>query len=221
MSRQRKTWTDWIPATILAAAIIAIISAALILVSGGLGQPAPAPTAGQVTEKNLSIFTEDGLAYIDKTREVRFNLSAPPVDAAELGLDNDGSLTIGPHAATVDYYLFIYGGAEGQGGDKFTVSELTIETNAGAVASIRAPLSEVLNFHGTLNALLAKAELFGWDTSTEAAIIEMVGDASRDGVPYQFGFGPGTAIGVPVAATATCGTRGYCLIEYELTPTVR
>ncbi len=222
--RKRPWWFGWIPAAVLVLLIAATVITTSILVSDGLGQPVPQPTVGQVTDKNWSIFTAEGLAYIDASRNVRIDFSHAPVDAAALGLPADGTITIGPKDngdVTLDYYLIVLGGGAGQGGDKFTVSQLSIETAGGVVSRVRAPLSEVLNFRQTLAKLTAKAELFGWDTSGTDAIFDRVEQATRDKVSYSFTFGPGDAVGVPISATANCDTSGYCVVEYDVTPAVR
>lgn len=222
--RKRPRWLAWIPAGVLVLLIAGTVITTSILVSNGLGQPVPQATYGQVTDKNWSTFTAEGLAYIDASRNVRIDFSHAPVDAAALGLPADGSITIGPKDngdITLDYYLIVNGGAPGQGGDKFTVSQLTIETAGGAVSRVSAPLSEVLNFRQTLTKLTAKAELFGWDTSGTDAIFDQVEQATRDQVPYSFTLGPADAVGVPVSATANCDTTGYCVVEYDVTPPVR
>ncbi|CAN5240851.1 hypothetical protein BH11ACT4_BH11ACT4_14780 [soil metagenome] len=222
--RKRPWWLGWIPATVLLILIVGTVVTTSVLLSGGLGKPAPAATDGQVTDLNWSIFTAKGLAYIDSTRQVRIDFSRGPADAAALGLPADGSITIGPKDngdVPLDYYLIVNGGGAGQGGDKFAVSQLTIETTAGVVSKVTAPLSDVLGFRQTLTKLEKKAPLFGWDVSGEAAIYARVEQASHDDVPYEFTFGPGDAVGVPISATAKCGTDGGCVVEYDVLPAVR
>jgi hypothetical protein len=224
VKRKRPWWLGWIPAGVLALLVVATVVVTSILVSNGLGQPVPQATEGQVTDKNWSSFTAEGLAYIDASRNVRIDFSHAPVDAAALGLPADGAITIGPKDngdITLDYYLIVNGGAPGQGGDKFTVSQMTIETAGGVISRVSAPLSEVLNFRQTLTKLTTKAELFGCDTSGTDAIFDHVEQATRDKVPYSFTFGPADAVGVPVSATANCDPTGYCVVEYDVTPAVR
>jgi hypothetical protein len=224
VKRKRPWWLGWIPAVVLLVIIGGVATATILLINAGLGSPAPKPTEGQVTDLNWSIFTPEGLDYIDRTREVRIDLSSTPVAAEPLGLEADGSLTIGPKNngdVQLDYYLIVNGGGQSPGGDKFTMSQLTIDTASGVVTSVHGPLTETLNFRQTLDKLLAKAELFGWDTSGVAAIYQQVEDAVRAGDPYEFTFGPADRLGVPIAATASCDPGGYCLVEYAVTPTVR
>lgn len=221
MTKERKRLLSWLPATILLVIIVGIIATTMILLKGGLGAPAASPTPGQVTQLNWSIFTKAGLGYIDKTRQVRIDFKTQPVEAKPLGLKADDTLTIGPHISGADYYLIVNGGGAGQGGDKFTVTQMTITTQGGVITDVHAPLSDVVNFRKTLTYLLQKAEIFGWDTSGVQAIYDKVEVATHDGVPYQFGFGPSNLAGVPVSATASCGTDGYCQVEYDVTPAVR
>jgi hypothetical protein len=222
--RKRPGWVSWIPAGVLGLGTIAVIAASGILISQGLGSPAPKPTTGQVTDLNWSIFTPEGRGYIDTSREVRIDMSKPPIDAAALGLEPDGTLVIGPYDngdLRLDVYLIVNGGGEGPGGAKFTMSEVRVETLDGEVVSVGGPLSLIYNFRQTLDQLLDRAETFGWDTSGVDDIYQTVEDATRAGEGYSFTFGPADRVGVNIAATATCDPSGYCLVEYEATPAVR
>lgn len=217
MDRRRPKWVSWIPAVLLSVLILAAVTVAIVATASGVGKPPGAPTEGQVTEKNWSIFTETGLAYIEQTRAVRMDMSGNPVDASEVGLDENGALTIGPQA-NLDYYLTIYGGP---GGARLTVSDMTIHTSDGAVTSVTARVRGASTFRDSLNSLEARAAVFGWDTSNRDILFEQVEQATRDNVPFDFAFGPGTAIGVPVTARVSCEPAGYCVTEYEVAPAVR
>lgn len=224
VKRKRPWWVSWLPAAIILVIIVVVAIVTVGLVQGGLGKPAPKPTEGQVTELNWSSFTDEGLAYIDSTRELRIDLSRPPVEAKPLGLADDGTVTIGPKDngdVQLDYYLIVNGGGQAPGGDKFTMSQVTIDTDGGLVTSVHGQLSEVLNFRQSLDKLLGKAEQFGWDTSGVDAIFAMVEAATRAGEPYEFSFGPADRVGVPISATASCEPSGYCVIEYAATPAIR
>ncbi|MCY7412573.1 MAG: hypothetical protein LH471_05990 [Salinibacterium sp.] len=224
MTTSKRKVFAWIPTIILSVGVIAVIATAAVLLNSGLGQPAPRPTLGQVTDLNWSSFSNEGLAYIARTREVRFDLSDAPVDAAALGLPADDVVVLAPIDnldVVLDYSLIIMGGGDGPGGEKFVVSSIEIETAGGVITHVRAPLSEQLNFRQSLSALEAKAELFGWDTSGVPEIFDRVEAATRAGEPYSFTFGPADRIGVPVAAKAFCDPTGYCVLEYDVTPSVR
>jgi hypothetical protein len=69
------------------------------LFGDGLGGPTPERTKGVVTELNWSSFTDEGLACIERSRDVRIDLSRLPTDAASLGLAADDTTTIGPSVA--------------------------------------------------------------------------------------------------------------------------
>ena len=222
--KKRKWWLGWLPAIVLVVILAGVGVATSVLLQGGLGKPAPKPTEGQVTDLNWSTFTKDGLEYIARTRQVRIDMSKQPVDAAALGLAPDDTLVleeITTGDTFLDYDLIINGGGEGAGGGRFVVSTITIETADGVVTHVRAPLRDVVNFRQTLTKLLDKADLWGWDVSGVDAIYASVEQATRDGVPYEFTFGPADKAGVPVSATARCDTTGYCVVEYDVAPNVR
>jgi hypothetical protein len=222
--RKRPWWFRWLPTLALVLAIGVVVATAATLLRGGIAEPAPRATEGQVTELNWSIFTQAGLAYIDRSRQVRIDFADAPVEAAPLGLPDDGTLTIGPKSSgdvELDYGFIASGGGRAPGGAKFIVTQLTITTRGGVIESVTAPLREVLNFRQTLDALLERAEIFGWETSGTTEVFELVERSTRDGVPYEFTFGPADRVGVPIAATPRCEPSGYCLVEYAVTPSVR
>lgn len=219
--RKRPWWLGWIPAVVLLVILVGVGISTVVLLGGGLGKPAPKPTAGQVTDLNWSTFTKQGLDYIARTRQVRIDMSHQPVEASSLGLAADDTLVLEPintGDTELDYDLIINGGGEGPGGGRFTVSQITIETTGGEVSRVSAPLRDVLNFRQTLDLLLGKAEIWGWDTSGEQAIFDQVEDATREGVPYEFTFGPADHSGVAVSATASCDTTGFCVVTYDILP---
>jgi hypothetical protein len=221
--RTRSELWGWIPAIVLAVVIIGVGTTTAVLLNGGLGAPVPRPTDGQVTDLNWSSFTPEGLDYIARSRQVRIDMSTQPVDAAAIGLDPNNTLVLEPidNVDTVlDYDLIVNGGGAGAGGARFTVTQITIVTENGVITSLSAPLREVLNFRQTLNSLLARAELFGWDTSGVDAIYASAGDATRAGQPFEFTLGPADRAGVEFAATASCDPSGYCTVNYVVTPQV-
>ena len=75
----------WVPAIILSVVIIAALVTGFLLVRGGLGAPAPQPTEGQVSDLNWSSFTDEGLDYIQRSREIRIDLSDKAEDAVIWG----------------------------------------------------------------------------------------------------------------------------------------
>ena len=114
--------------------------AASLLVGAGLGQPAPKPTQGQVTDLNWSSFSEEGLAYIESSRQIRIDLSRPPVEAAPLGLASDDVLELFPvdtGDTVLNYEVIVNGAGEGPGGARSysTVQYADVSQHAVAVAS--------------------------------------------------------------------------------------
>lgn len=224
MRRKRPWWFGWIPAAVL---VVLIVGVGVIVVSiqgSDLGKPLPKPTLGQVTELNWSSFTQEGLDYIDRSRDVRIDLSRAPVDAAALGLPDDGTTTIGPSDygdRDNDYYVIISGGGEGYGGTKLTVSELTITTQGGLVTGLSAPVSGELPFRNALALLQDNVDEFGWNPLNATGIFNDWVAATSAGDTYSFAVGPGARLGFSITGVTTCRPQSLCAVEYEVTPTVR
>lgn len=224
VKRNRPRWVGWIPAAVLVLIVAGVGITSAVLVGNGLGGPAPEPTAGEVTELNWSSFTDDGLAYIERSRDVRIDLSRLPTDAASLALAADGTTTIGPSEnfdTDNDYYLIVNGGGEGFGGKRFTVSQLDITTSGGEISHIIAQSSEILPFRLAVNSLGAEAAEFGWQPLDTDAIFADVNRSVAAGEPFGFTVAPGQRLGMGVAASASCGQSGSCTVEYDITPAVR
>jgi hypothetical protein len=219
--RKRRRWIGWVPAVILSVLIVAALIAGYLLVRGGLGEPVPKPTEGQVSDLNWSTFTEEGLDYIQRSREIRVDLSDKAEDAVALGLPANGTTTIGPHPEGLEYKFTFNGGGAGPGGDRLIVSQLTITTDDGLITEIAAPLAQVDNFRTTVTGFIKQSELFGWDMSFVDTLYDEVGQATKDGEPYQFTVGPADLVGVPVSADAQCDVTGYCLVTYFISPGLR
>jgi hypothetical protein len=222
--RKRPRWVGWIPASVLVVIVAGVGIASAVLAGNGLGGPAPRPTVGEVTKLNWSSFTDDGLAYIERSRDVRIDLSRLPTDAAALGLAADGTTTIGPSDnfdTDNDYYLIANGGGEGFGGKKFTVSELSITTVGGEISHIVAQSSGAVPFRVALNDVGAQAEEFGWQPLDTDAIFADVSQSVAAGEPFGFTAGPGDRLGIVVAASVTCDQSSPCSVEYDITPAVR
>ena len=219
--RKRSRWITWLPAIILCVVIIASLITGFILVRGGLGAPAPAPTEGQVSELNWSSFTEEGLEYIERSREIRIDLSDHAEDAVALGLPANGTTVIGPHPEGLEYKFTFNGGGAGLGGDKLIVTQLTITTVDGLITEIAAPIAQVDNFRTTLTGFVKQSELFGWDMSFVDDLYDRVNQATKDGVGYDFTVGPADLVGVPVSANAQCDVGGFCVVTYFVSPGLR
>lgn len=217
---RRKGWVGWIPALILTALIVGVLVTGAVLLSNGLGQPTPKPTQGQVTDLNWSSFGPEGLAYIGSSRDVRIDLSTPPVEAAPLGLAEDGALVlerVDNVDVQLDYDLILNGGGEGQGGLRLTTSEITIVTAGGLVDSVSAVFADVLPFRDMLDRFEREADTYGWSVDRDA-VFTISEDATRAGEPYEITVGPSSYLGLSLTATAACETSGYCQLTYTASP---
>lgn len=206
---------------ILSAIIVGALVTGFVIANSGIGGPAPKPTAGQVSDLNWSSFTEEGLAYIQRTRDIRIDLSSKAEDALALGLPANGTTVIAPHPEGLEYKFIFNGGGAGYGGDKLIVSELAIVTEDGLITEVIAPIVEVANFRTTITNFQREADLYGWDLSFVDALYEEVGEKTKNGEPFGFTVGPSDLIGVPASATAECDVSGYCLVTYNITPGLR
>ena len=222
--RKRPWWVGWIPAAVLLLLIIGVAVTVVAIQGTSLGKPLPKPTLGQVTELNWSSFGQEGLDYIERSRNVRIDFSRPPIAADSLGLPAEGSTTVGPSFnddTDNDYYLIVNGGGEGYGGTKLTVSELTVRTEGGLVTGLVATASGAMPFRDALNLMLGDVEEFGWAEPDTTALFASVKESTTAGEPYEFTFGPGNRLGFEIAATAKCEPTGFCVVEYDVAPTVR
>lgn len=224
MARERSTWKGWIPSGILVLLILGVGVGAAVALGAGFGRPAPAPTTGQVTDLNWSSFTAAGQEYLARSREVRLDLSQAPVEAAPLGLADDGRLELAPVDnvdVVLDYSLVVFGGGQPPAGMRLAVSSVTIDTADGVITRVTAPLTDTFTFRQALTELQSRAAEFGWTAPTLDDLADRVDAATRAGTPYEFTAGPGSRLGVPIAATAHCEATGFCVVEYVVTPAVR
>lgn len=224
VKRRRPWWFGWIPAAVLVLLIAGVGVTALVVQKSGLGAPLPKPTVGQVTELNWSSFSAEGLAYIERSRNVRIDFSRPPVEAAALDLPADGVTTIGPTFSDDtdnDYYLIVNGGGEGYGGTKLTLSELSITTEDGLVTGLTAVASGSLPFRNALALLADDADEFGWGELDTAALFTDWVDTTAAGSTYRVDIGPGERLGFGIVGSLTCEPNGYCVVGYDVAPRVR
>ena len=215
----RPAWVGWVPAGILSVILIGAGITSVVVIRQGLAEPPPPPDSTQVTGPELSLFTDEGLAYIERSRRIRFDLSDPPVRAADLGLPANGVVEIRPTETALDYTVSIFGGGAEPGGLSIRAGELSIETDDGEIVAVRAPLSMGFTVSEAISKVRADAETYGWDVSGLDTVVDELGDATRSGGSYAFSVGPGQAVGVAVTANAACEARG-CAVQFDVTPRV-
>ncbi len=201
----------WIPAVVLSLLIVAVVAFALIGAPRLAAGPGPAAT-DEVDALNFSVFTDEGLAFVDEQRMPRLDLREPPVETAPLGLPADGELTIGPHPQGLDYRLVLLA-EDGAGGARFTTTQFTIATEAGAVRELRIqPPREVAagTFRDIEAFAVESAERFGYAPIASGTLLELVLAAQASGEIETLSTAAGMAIGLPAALEIGCGAEGLC-----------
>jgi hypothetical protein len=204
-------WVRWIPAVVLSIIIVAAVIVAMT--QGPRFAAGPGPGASnEVDQLNFSVFTPEGLAYIDAERIPRVDLRRAPVLAEPLGLPSDGETVIGPHPQDLDYRLILLTN-DGDGGARFTTAGFSIVTASGAVREFRiqpgrdsavAPFREVALYVGE------SAERFGFAPLESGTLLDLVLAAQSAGEPQTVSTATGTSIGVPARLDVTCEGDGYC-----------
>jgi hypothetical protein len=200
--------------------IIAVVITTVMLMDGGLGQDRE-PTAEEATDRGASLFTDDGLRYIDRTREIKLDLRNVPLEAAALGLPEEGDVTIRQETWPVGVvlpYTVSLRTPSGSGVTKIKVSEATLTTSAGQLTEVRSEAAATgAGFKGALDLVREQAEEFGYTVDTETINAEM-GDAVRAGKPYSHTVGPGEALGAKTVVELTCEEPMACTVVFRITP---
>lgn len=220
IDRRRKKWIGWIPAILLSIVIVVVIVVTAVLMAGGLGQPTGEPAAGEATERGASVFTDDGLRYINETREIKLDLRGAPVEAAALGLPEEGTLTVGPHPGSfsteIPYTVMLRTPA---GLTEIEVLETTITTADGEIAEVRSQVRNLMPFRMALDLLNQRAEEFGYTVDTDRINTEMA-EAVRAEEEYAFTVGPGSALGATTTVDVSCEHPSACAVVFRITPGV-
>lgn len=204
-------WVKWIPAVVLAIVITIVIVFAATEGPRLAQGPGPAET-NEVDDLNFSVFTEEGLGYIDEQRIPRLDLRDPPVETEPLGLPADGELVVGPHPQNLDYRLVLLADG-GDGGARFTTATFTIATEAGAARELRiepprefavAPFREIEAF------AIESAGRFGYTPPEVGTLLDLVLAAQQSGQPETTSTATGEQIGLPARLEITCGGDAFC-----------
>jgi hypothetical protein len=215
----RPEWVRWIPAAILLLIILAVVLFALIAGPRIAAGPGPAQE-GQVTDLNWSVFTDDGLRFIESARTPRIDLSSPPVDAVELGLPVDGSVTVGPHQTGLDYRLVLIAIDGEPNGALFTTPQFTVNSVGGRLESVRVEQRFADTFTQTFLAVSERAPDFGYTPPTSQQLAHAVTEARESGRPSIVRTDRGLDAGMGVVAETTCFGGGFCQLSFIVTPAV-
>ncbi len=219
LNPHRPAWVGWIPAGILVAIMAGVGVFALVGVPGIVAQPG-AGQDGQVTDLNWSVFTDDGLHFIESARTPRIDLSSPPVDAVEIGLPADGSLTVGPHQTGLDYRLVLIATDVEPNGALFTTPQFTVSSSGGRLESVRVEERGAFTFRETFLAVSERAPDFGYTPPTSQQLAQAVSDARESGRPAVVRTDRGLDAGLGVVAETTCFGGGFCQLSFIVTPAV-
>lgn len=204
-------WVRWIPAVVLSAIIIAAVAFAASQGPRLAAGPGPAET-NEVDDLNFSVFTEEGLAFIEEQRIPRLDLRELPVETEPLSLPADGELVIGPHPRELDYRLVLLASG-GDGGARFTTGTFTIATAEGEVRELRvAPPREIAfgTFRDVEAFAVESAERFGYPPIANGTLLDLVLAAQTSGQPETTRTESGDRIGLPAHLEITCTGDAIC-----------
>lgn len=217
-SSRTPAWVRWIPAVVLA--IVIVVAAVFALNEGPRLQAGPGPAeSNEVDDLNFSVFTDEGLGFIDAQRIPRLDLREPPVETEPLGLPADGELAIGPHPQDLDYRLVLLASG-GDGGARFTTASFTIATEGGAIRELRVqPAREVAAgaFRDIEAYLVESADRFGYPAVEQGTLLDLVLAAQESGQPETTTTGMGDAIGLPTRIEVTCSGDAICAATIVIT----
>lgn len=216
---RRPEWVRWLPAVVLGIVIIAAVLFAIIGAPRLTADPGPGQT-DQVTDLNWSVFTEEGLEYIEAARTPRIDLSSPPVDAIELGLPADGSLTVGPHVTDLDYRLVLIATDDEPNGALFTTPQFTVSTSGGRLQSVRVEERGALDFRETYLLVAERSADYGFTAPSSASLASAITRAREEGEPVAVRSNRGVSTGMGVTAEVLCFGAGVCTVSYIVTPAV-
>jgi hypothetical protein len=212
----RPEWVRWIPAVLLSVVILSAVLFAIIAGPRIAAGPGPAEM-NQVTDLNWSVFTDDGLAFIESARTPRIDLSSPPVGAVELGLPADGALTVGPHATDLDYRLVLLGTDDEPNGALFVTPQFTVNASGGELVSVRIEQRGALDFRQTYQVVADRSASLGYTAPSASSLGVAVSEARDSGLPVIVRSDQGTSTGMGVVAEVTCFGAGFCQVSYLVT----
>lgn len=216
---RRPEWVKWLPAAVLSAIMIGVAIFGIVAVPTLTAEPGPGSTE-QVNELNWSVFTEEGIAYIEAARTPRIDLSSPPVNASSLGLPADGTLTVGPHATNLDYRLVLIATDDQPNGALFTTPLFTITTSDDELQSVRIDERGARDFRETYQLLAERSAEYGYTPPSSTRLAAAVSDARDTGEPVVVRSNRGLTTGMAITAEATCFGAGFCAVSYVVAAAV-
>ena len=217
--RTRPAWVSWLPTAVIALLIVGVAVLSGVLISSGVGQPVGAPSRDEATEDYLSVFSDEGITFIESARLARFNLApGEDIDSDTLQLPREGSVVVGPTPTELNIAVKVYGGGGEPGGVKLLAPQFTVETSDGELSRISIPQRDTDGFRAMLSTLEKRSKLFGWDAAARDSIIDTAEAAQASGSGFDFTLGRGTRLGFGVEAFVSCSDAAWCSLEYVVTP---
>jgi hypothetical protein len=211
------TWVKWVPAVLLAIIITIVVVFAVNEGPRLAAGPGPAET-NEVDDLNFSVFTDEGLGFIEAQRIPRIDLRKPPVETEPLGLPADGEVVIGPHPQDLDYRLVLLA-SKGEQGARFTTPGFVITTAEGAISQLRIQPTRgggagaFPTFRDVEAFVNDSAERFGFAPIASGTLTELVVAAQETGEPQELTTETGITIGLPTRIDVVCLPDAFCQAE--------
>ena len=205
-SRRRKAVFGWIPSVVIVAVLAAGAAITAIVSNQAIGEPRTIPPA--VGANGYSIFDDEGLRFISDERTVWVDLRETPIEAADLQLPANDTLTFGPRVG-VDFFLGVYGNDTPV---KVAVDSIDIKTNAGVLTSITAKALVSGGFAEAQDAL-GEAAAYGLGDAEVQAFLDDARVLNRRGEAYERTL-TGDAVGRPVDVVIACSADQICVVDY-------
>lgn len=198
VSARTRTLLTWLPATILAVVIGAVVIASLAIQGSWWTQDDPPASADQKASDGSSMLTDAGFDYVNVEGVVRVRIGEGGLPATELGLPADGEKSAQFRRPV---RALVAAGDEVHALDD--IASLTAVAEGDRLVSLTLSPDVVRGWSGALDYLRALAPEFGWDASQLATLDEELGEFNRSGEGETFTASIGPSTGGAATATGT------------------
>lgn len=211
--RRRRLIRAWIPATILVILSVAALTVALTVRSTGVGEAPTSAPSDAVTAQGTSLFTVEGLDYINDSRRVFIDATTQPIAAEPLGLAATGTITIVPPTAEASEYLSAVGDG---GGMRLPGNSITVTSRDGSLVSASVSDSRmVLSYRDARVFLRDRAEKYNIPAADADAFRAIAAAAIAAGTGYSHSIKTDAALGFTLTTTVTCNAQSSCFAVDE------
>ncbi|WP_127819103.1 hypothetical protein [Microbacterium sp. CPCC 204701] len=198
ISARTRTLLTWLPATVLAVVIGAVVIASLAIQESWWTQENPAASADQKASDGSSMLTDAGFDYVNVEGVVRVRVGEGGLSATELGLPVDGE-------KSADFRrpvrALIAVGDEVHALDD--IASLTAVAEGDRLVALTLRPDVVRGWSGALDYLRALAPDFGWDASELDPLEGELGEFNRSGEGETFTASIGPSTGTAATVTGT------------------